>query len=144
MLNSHSLYTVRGIRKLLKRELTKTANRKTLSNGMPEILFSSRVWMYNVGSHLLSSNPNPRNSNDRYFLSPFQRSKQGVYRCKQKIVLHHFKEGWGRRRKRKLCPPFIQQPNKVTLLLDSLGSHPTRWPGFSSHLEAVLICIFRS
>lgn len=96
MLNSQS-YTVHGITKILKRELTKRANRKTLSNGVTEILFSSRAWMYNVGSHLLSSNPNPMSSDDRYFLSPFQRSKQGVYRCEQKRVFHHFKGGGGKK-----------------------------------------------
>lgn len=129
MVNSHVTQYMESQKyqnnKTPKRELTQRANRKTLSNAVSGILFSSRAWIYckyNVESHLLSSNPNTISSNDRYFPSPFQRSKQGVHRSKQKRVLHHFKGGWGKKEQEASLRQLSYQTAWVLTQLDDLGS----------------------
>lgn len=126
MANSHVTQYVESQKyqntEIPKRELTQTAKWKILNNAVSEILFSYRAWIYNVESHPLFSNSNPTSSNDGYFPSAFQRSKQGAYRCKQKRVLHHFKGGWGKKEQEASLTQLSYQTVWVLTQLDDLGS----------------------
>lgn len=131
MVNSQSFHST------WNHKITKKRANKESQTGKHWVMLylksSSRAWIYNVGSHPLSSNPNPTSSIDRNFLSPFQRASKVYTGASRKECSAILKAAGERRRKRTA---------KTTLLLDSLGSHPTRWPRFSSYLEAILICIF--